>query len=108
MIVLDDLDRKIIHILKENSRMPAMQVARELGVPCGTATFRIKRLMKSDGIKFTVITEPVALCSPDELSCMLDMVEKAIEQQRKETDLIWVAVKGCVRRINHIEGMEGG
>lgn len=53
---MDELDKKIIQILREDSRIPMTKVSKELGVPETTLYFRINKMLK-DGIieKFTIV-----------------------------------------------------
>lgn len=46
---IDNLDRKILGFLQENSRMPFLEIARELKVSGGTIHSRVNKL-KEDGI----------------------------------------------------------
>lgn len=53
--VLDDLDHRLISILRANSRTPVAVLARELGVNRSTVTSRIDRLVDSGVIEgFTI------------------------------------------------------
>jgi DNA-binding Lrp family transcriptional regulator len=45
--VLDELDRRLIGLLRENARMPGAALARRLGVSRGTVQNRIDRLLAS-------------------------------------------------------------
>ena len=45
MIPLDDLDRRLIGLLRTDSRMPSATLARQLGVSRGTVQNRIARLV---------------------------------------------------------------
>ncbi|NVM27570.1 MAG: Lrp/AsnC family transcriptional regulator [Candidatus Helarchaeota archaeon] len=56
---LDELDQKIIHILKEDSRIAYTKIAEKLQVPDTTVHFRIKKLKNSKIIKnFTILISP--------------------------------------------------
>jgi len=56
---LDELDQKIIHILKEDARIAYTKIAEKLRIPDTTVHFRIKKLRKSKIIKaFTVLLSP--------------------------------------------------
>ncbi len=56
---LDDLDRKILHILQENGRMSYSGIARKLGVPESTVRLRIRKLQNSGIIrKFAALINP--------------------------------------------------
>jgi Lrp/AsnC family transcriptional regulator for asnA, asnC and gidA len=52
---MDDLDRKILKMLKENCMKPFVRIGRELGVTEGTVRSRTKKLIDSGVIRrFTV------------------------------------------------------
>jgi DNA-binding Lrp family transcriptional regulator len=55
--VIDNLDDRIIEILKKDSRHPFVEIANELGVSEGTIRSRVKKLLE-DGIiqSFTIKT----------------------------------------------------
>ena len=56
---LDELDMKIIQILKEDSRIAYTKIAEKLQVPDTTVHFRIKKLKSSNIIKnFTILISP--------------------------------------------------
>ena len=56
---LDDLDKKIINILKKDARVAYTKIATELDVPDTTVHFRIKKLKNSHIIKnFTITISP--------------------------------------------------
>lgn len=58
MIKLDDIDRRIIEILKNNSRIKYTVLARKLGLTEGTIRRRINKLVKNGIIKcFTIELE---------------------------------------------------
>jgi len=56
---LDELDIKIIQILKEDARIKYIKIADELHIPDTTVHFRIKKLKENNIIKsFTVLLSP--------------------------------------------------
>ncbi len=60
--LLDDKDRKIIKILREDCLTPFVKIADMLGVNEGTVRHRIKRLLNKGIIKrFTISTDPEML-----------------------------------------------
>jgi DNA-binding Lrp family transcriptional regulator len=60
--ILDDLDKKIISILREDCLTPFVRIARSLGVNEGTIRHRVKKLTRHGIIKgFTVATDPKIL-----------------------------------------------
>jgi DNA-binding Lrp family transcriptional regulator len=53
---MDELDDRILEILKQDARTPFMQMARDLGVSEGTIRVRIKKLIDKEVIKkFTIV-----------------------------------------------------
>ncbi|MCX2728045.1 Lrp/AsnC family transcriptional regulator [Thermomicrobium sp. 4228-Ro] len=58
---IDELDRQIIHLLQEDSRMPSAEIARRLGVAERTVRARINRLVQDGVIKLVAIVNPSAL-----------------------------------------------
>ncbi len=58
---IDDLDRSIIHLLQEDSRMPSAEIARRLGVAERTVRARINRLVQDGIVKLVAIVNPAAL-----------------------------------------------
>ena len=56
---LDELDRKILALLSEDSRRSYREIAKHLGVSHATVSGRIRRLEEEDVIKgYTVILDP--------------------------------------------------
>jgi len=58
---IDELDRQIIHLLQEDSRMPSAEIARRLGVAERTVRARINRLVQDGVVKLVAIVNPAAL-----------------------------------------------
>ena len=59
---LDDLDRKILTFLQDDSRMPFTNIAKKLNVPDTTVHFRVKKLKELGVIKkFSIIVPPESL-----------------------------------------------
>ncbi len=54
---MDSTDEKIVHMLKENSRAPFVEIAKKLGVSEGTIRARVKKLTKNGELKFTIEDE---------------------------------------------------
>ena len=51
---MDELDNKIISLLKQDASVSLTKIARQLGVPEPTVYFRVNRLKKNGTIKYTV------------------------------------------------------
>ncbi len=58
---LDEVDRAILHSLKENARMSLQEISRRSGISDATIQFRLKR-MRANGVieRFTIMTNPAA------------------------------------------------
>lgn len=58
-IELDEIDKKIIEMLQEDSRKPFVEIAKELGVSDPTIHARVKKLQEAGIIeKFTAVLAP--------------------------------------------------
>ncbi len=56
LVEIDELDKKILALLQENSRVPFTQIAKELDVPDTTVHFRVKKLLENQIIRqFTIV-----------------------------------------------------
>ena len=65
MAELDELDRQIIGVLREDARLSARAVARRLGVAAGTIGQRVSRLEESGVIRgYTVVIEEALIGRP--------------------------------------------
>lgn len=59
---LDDIDRAIILLLKEDGRMSSAEIARRLGdIPPRTVSYRVDNLLERGVISVKAIVNPVAL-----------------------------------------------
>jgi len=59
-LTLDNVDNKILELLRQNSRASNSDIAHKIGLTEGTVRNRIKRLVKTNVIKkFTIETQPV-------------------------------------------------
>ena len=58
---LDEVDRVILHHLRQNGRMSLLEMSRKSGISDATIQFRLKR-MKANGVieRFTIIASPAA------------------------------------------------
>jgi Lrp/AsnC family transcriptional regulator, regulator for asnA, asnC and gidA len=57
---LDDTDRTILGLLKQNSRMSFMEMSRITGIADATIQHRLKRMRERGIVKFTVLVESEA------------------------------------------------
>ncbi len=70
--IVDDLDRAIVDLLKEDGRMPCAEMARRLGnVSANTVSNRLRRLVQKGIMKVTSVADPWALGYP--LTALIDV-----------------------------------
>lgn len=50
-VKIDDIDKKILHLLNKDGRMSYREISRKLGVSVGTVHNRVEKLMKNGVIK---------------------------------------------------------
>ncbi|HIH61331.1 MAG TPA: Lrp/AsnC family transcriptional regulator [Methanobacteriales archaeon] len=51
IVKIDDIDKKILHLLNKDGRMSYREISRKLGVSVGTVHNRVDKLMKNGVIK---------------------------------------------------------
>jgi DNA-binding Lrp family transcriptional regulator len=51
IVKIDEIDKKILHLLNEDGRMSYREISRKLGVSVGTVHNRVEKLMKNGVIK---------------------------------------------------------
>ena len=58
---LDDVDRRILRMLRQNARISLQEMSRKTGISDATIQFRLKR-MKANGVieRFTITASPTA------------------------------------------------
>ncbi|HIH72994.1 MAG: AsnC family transcriptional regulator [Thermococcales archaeon 44_46] len=77
MIYLDDLDRAILKILKEDARITISEISEKLGKPESTIHFRIKKLIEKGIVeKYTIVLGEVA--RPKEVAFVVIGIEKPV------------------------------
>ena len=57
---LDDTDRTILGLLKQNARMSYMEMSRLTGIADATIQHRLKRMRERGIVQFTVLVDPDA------------------------------------------------
>lgn len=63
--ILDEKDRKIIDVLKENSKLSTQQIAKKTSIPITTVHNRIKKLEKEGIIKkYTIVLDNKKIGKP--------------------------------------------
>lgn len=59
---IDSMDRKILNLMSQNSRMPFLEIARELKVSGGTIHSRVKKLQDTGVLKGSkILIDPKAM-----------------------------------------------
>lgn len=61
MSKIDTVDRKIINLLLEDGRIPASEIARQIGLTERSVRYRIERLIQGEVIKIAAVVNPEAL-----------------------------------------------
>ncbi len=88
MATLDDLDRRLISLLRQDGRAPVAVLARELGVTRSTVTSRLERLVSSGTVVgFTVRVR-------DEADPLAVRAICLIEVTGRNTDAVIKVVRG--------------
>ena len=61
---LDETDRQIVDLLRQDGRMPYREIARRLGVSEGMIRKRVQRLLNSSFIRIRAVGDPLKLGVP--------------------------------------------
>ena len=61
---LDDLDRSIIELLKQNGRITFKEVSDRVNIPEATARYRVQRLLNSDLLQLQTWVNPTRMAPP--------------------------------------------
>lgn len=78
---LDEIDRKIIKILRKDARTPFTEVGRELEISDATVHVRVKRMLNDDIIKrYTVIVDEAILGKKVSGFVMLNVTPGSLEE----------------------------
>ncbi len=96
MSIIDEKDKKILEILKKDSRTPYTEMAEKLDVSEATIRKRIERLRKKNVIKkFTIDVDPKSLGYGTVTLLGLDVEPKyflkAVEDMANIEEVLWVA-----------------
>ncbi|MFB6110339.1 MAG: Lrp/AsnC family transcriptional regulator [Halodesulfurarchaeum sp.] len=90
---MDDLDREILALLREDSRTPYTEIADQLGVSEGTVRNRVDRLLEAGTIeRFTIATRTGNIKSMVEVSVAVDVDTNALAERMAEwteVDFVW-------------------
>ena len=88
-IMIDDKDRELITLLKENSRLKIKDIAKKVKMPRTTIHHRMKRL-KADKIikRFTILPDYVQLGSPVTAFILVSFLPTMDAKQREVAERI--------------------
>ena len=79
-VKIDDIDREILRMLQDNSRVAFKRIAEKVGVSEATIFVRVKNLRKKGVIKrFTVIVSPELLGKPLTAFVLINSEPKKLE-----------------------------
>lgn len=78
-LVVDDLDRRLVALLKDDARMPMAKLAGELCVGETTARRRLARLMRSHVLHLRLHADPAVLGFPVEAQFQLTVEHRALD-----------------------------
>lgn len=97
---LDEVDRRLLSLLREDGRIPVAELARLLGVARATVTSRIERLISSG----TIVGFSVRV--RDELDPLEVRAITLIEVEGRTTDLVIRALRGIpeIRALHSTNG----
>ncbi|RDI72577.1 Lrp/AsnC family transcriptional regulator [Halopelagius longus] len=90
---MDDLDRRILDILRRDARTPYTEIAEQVGTSEGTVRNRVERLIE-DGVieRFTVATHTGNIKAMIEVSVAVDVDTTAVSERMAEwdeVDFVW-------------------
>jgi len=90
---MDDLDHRILHVLRRDARMPYTEIAERVGTSEGTVRNRVDRLI-DEGIieRFTVATRTGNIKAMVEISVAVDVDTTAVSgtmAEWGEVDFVW-------------------
>ena len=113
---MDDLDRRILNLLRRDARTPYTEIAERVGTSEGTVRNRVDR-MTSDGVieRFTVTTRTGNVKAMVEISVDMNVNTSAVSERLadwEEVDFVWqvsgqediVLIVDCVdtRAVNEL------
>ena len=113
---MDDLDRRILNLLRRDARTPYTEIAEEVGTSEGTVRNRVDR-MTSEGVieRFTVTTRTGNVKAMVEISVDMNVNTSAVSEhlvEWDEVDFVWqvsgeddiVLIVDCVdtRAVNEL------
>ncbi len=93
---LDRVDRRLIHLLQKDGRMPNKAIAQELGISEFTVRRRMKRLLDTGVIKIVAVANPIDLgfeiAGNLKIKIDLKKTDNVLKRLKKIDSVIWVAL----------------
>ena len=90
---MDDLDRRILNVLRRDSRTPYTEIADQVGTSEGTVRNRVEQLIEDGTIeRFTVTTRTGNLKAMVEVGVAVDVDTSAVSKRMAEwpeVDFVW-------------------
>jgi DNA-binding Lrp family transcriptional regulator len=91
--VMDELDREIVSILRQDARTPYTEIAEEVNISEGTVRNRVERLLEEGVIeRFTVATRTGNVKAMIEVEVDIDVDTAAVSEgiaEWEEVDFVW-------------------
>ena len=91
---MDELDRRILNILRRDARTPYTEIAATVGTSEGTVRNRVERMTETDVIeRFTVATRTGNVKAMVEVSVAVDVDTHAVTERMAEwdqVDFVWM------------------
>ena len=93
---MDELDTRIIEILRNDGRASNAGIARTVGVSEGTVRRRLKRLIQDEYIRVVAMTDPAKMGYVSEgligLQADMDKIDSVADELAKLDELSWVTI----------------
>jgi DNA-binding Lrp family transcriptional regulator len=90
---VDDLDRRILNVLRRDSRTPYTEIAERVGTSEGTVRNRVEQLIEDGTIeRFTVTTRTGNIKAMIEVGVAVDVDTSAVSKRMAEwpeVDFVW-------------------
>jgi DNA-binding Lrp family transcriptional regulator len=90
---MDDLDRRILNILRRDARTPYTEIAEEVATSEGTVRNRVERMLEEGAIeRFTVATRTGNVKAMIEIGVAVDVDTRAVSDRMAEwgpVDYVW-------------------
>ncbi|WP_255149041.1 Lrp/AsnC family transcriptional regulator [Halorarius halobius] len=86
---MDDLDRRILNILRRDARTPYTEIADEVGTSEGTVRNRVERMLEEGAIeRFTVATRTGNVKAMIEVGVAVDVDTRAVSDEMADWDAV--------------------